>query len=184
MNTSGMRTLAWRGCWQIALTKQQDNGWFADNCLSDPKRPLTHTIGYVLRGVVEAHRLSGEGDLLQAACRTADGILPAVEPDGRLAGQFDSRWRAAANYVCLTGSVQIAHCLLLLGRATGNVEYHRKGLALNAYVRRSIRMDGPPEVHGGVKGSFPVDGDYGTNQYLNWAAKFMIDANLLELDLA
>ena len=37
---------------------------------------------------------------------------------------------------------------------------------------------------GGVKGSFPVDGDYGAWAYLNWAAKFCIDANLLELELA
>jgi hypothetical protein len=34
---------------------------------------------------------------------------------------------------------------------------------------------------GGVKGSFPVSGGYGRFQYLNWACKFSIDANLLEL---
>jgi len=31
-----------------------------------------------------------------------------------------------------------------------------------------------------VTGSFPVDGGYGTFQYLNWACKFSIDANLFE----
>ncbi len=41
-------------------------------------------------------------------------------------------------------------------------------------------MDGPKETRGGVKGSFPVDGDYGTFEYLNWAAKFFIDSNELE----
>ena len=44
-------------------------------------------------------------------------------------------------------------------------------------------LDGPEDVRGGVKGSFPVDGGYGTFEYLNWAAKFTIDACLAELKL-
>ena len=40
-----------------ALTKQRVNGWFADCCLNDPTRPLTHTIGYALRGVIEGYPL-------------------------------------------------------------------------------------------------------------------------------
>src|SRR3546814_21159950 len=41
-----------------------------------------------------------------------------------------------------------------------------------------------PDTSGGVKGAFPVDGDYGAFEYLNWAAKFTIDANRKELALA
>ncbi len=48
---AGLRNVRW------ALTKQHDNGWFGDNCLTDPTHPLTHTIGYVLRGVVEAYQI-------------------------------------------------------------------------------------------------------------------------------
>ena len=44
-------------------------------------------------------------------------------------------------------------------------------------------VDGPPEVRGGVKGSFPIYGDYGAYQYLNWACKFLIDALLCEQDV-
>ena len=55
---AGLRQVDW------ALTKQQANGWFASNCLTDAQRPLTHTIGYVLRGVLEGHLLSGRVDLL------------------------------------------------------------------------------------------------------------------------
>jgi len=36
-----------------------------------------------------------------------------------------------------------------------------------------------PGLRGGVKGSYPVDGDYGRYQLLNWAAKFFVDALLL-----
>ena len=37
-----------------------------------------------------------------------------------------------------------------------------------------------PGVRGGVKGSHPVDGGYMTYRYPNWAAKFFMDALMLE----
>jgi hypothetical protein len=80
--------------------------------------------------------------------------------------------------------VQIAHCLFLLYRLTGHHDYLHAGRRLTAFVRRTVRLDGHQGVAGGVKGSFPVDGEYGQWQYLNWAAKFCIDANLLEIELA
>jgi len=47
---------------------------------------------------------------------------------------------------------------------------------LLGYARRTVHVDGPDGIRGGVKGSFPVDGGYGTYEFLNWAAKFLIDA--------
>lgn len=175
---AGLRQVDW------ALTKQRPNGWFASNCLDNPLLPLTHTIGYALRGVLEAHRFSARADLLDAAVRTATGIANAVAADGYLAGRLGPDFQPGADYACLTGSVQNAHCLLLLYRLTGERRYLDAGRRLNRYVRRSISIDGPAHARGGVKGSFPVDGDYGAWAYLNWAAKFCIDANLLELELA
>lgn len=175
---AGLRQVDW------ALTKQRSNGWFASNCLDNPLLPLTHTIGYALRGLLEAHRFAGRADLLDAAVRTATGIANAVAADGYLAGRLGPDFQPGADYACLTGSVQNAHCLLLLYRLTGERRYLDAGRRLNRYVRRSISIDGPAHARGGVKGSFPVDGDYGAWAYLNWAAKFCIDANLLELELA
>jgi hypothetical protein len=63
---------------------------------------------------------------------------------------------------------------------TGNREYLQSARKANSFVRRTVRIDGAPEIRGGIKGSFPVDGDYGTFEYLNWAAKFVIDANRME----
>ena len=54
----------------------------------------------------------------------------------------------------------------------------------NAYVRARVRVDGAMELRGGVKGSFPVDGEYGKFEYLSWACKFFIDANILEQELS
>jgi hypothetical protein len=163
-----------------ALHYQRPNGWFDRCCLTDPDRPLTHTLGYALRGVVEAYRFTRDAVWLQAARRTADGLLRAMEPDGFLPGRLHEDWSAAAPWACLTGTAQIAACWLMLYEDTGDPRYRRAGCDANSYVRRTVRVDGPPDMRGGVKGSFPVDGGYGTYQYLNWAAKFFVDANLLE----
>jgi hypothetical protein len=166
-----------------ALAKQRDNGWIDDCCLSDPTRPLTHTLGYALRGIVEAYRFSGKKDFLAAACCTADGLLTTMDEQGRLPGRLDASWQPAADWVCLTGSAQIAHSWLLLYRETGEEHYRNAAFAANRYVRRTVQVEGPDETRGGVKGSFPVNGDYGSYEYLNWAVKFCIDSNLLEQDI-
>jgi hypothetical protein len=157
-----------------ALTHQAANGWFRHCCLTDAERPLTHTLGYALRGVVEGYRYS-------AARRTADGLITAMRPDGFLPGRLRADWSPAVDWSCLTGSVQIACCFLLLHNETGESRYRDAALALNRFVRRSVRIDAPPEIRGGVKGSFPVSGRYGAYEYLNWAAKFFVDAMQLEI---
>ncbi|HLO63946.1 MAG TPA: hypothetical protein VK165_13385 [Azonexus sp.] len=175
---AGLKQVRW------ALSKQAANGWFASNCLEEPDRPLTHTIGYVLRGVIEGYRLSGEADLLQAAERTADALLGVIEADGRIAGRLDAKWQPAADWVCLTGSVQIAACWFLLHAITGKQTYAEAARRANRYVRRSVHLKGDADVLGGVRGAFPVNGHYGRFEYLNWAAKFCADAQLMESDLA
>jgi hypothetical protein len=81
----------------------------------------------------------------------------------------------------LTGTVQIALCWLILYQFTRNVAYRDGAFAATRYVRRTVKVNGRPETRGGVKGSFPVSGDYGPYEFLNWACKFSIDANLMEL---
>lgn len=174
--SAGLRQVDW------ALSRQWPNGWVADCCLSDPARPLTHTLGYWLRGVIGAYDASGDRRYLNAARRMADALLAAQRPDGALAGRFGSDWRPAARWVCLTGLAQIAECWWRLAARTGEDAYLAPARAANAFVRRTMDLDAADaDRRGGVKGSFPVDGAYAPYQYLNWAAKFTIDANLAEL---
>ena len=118
-----------------------------------------------------------------AAGRTADGLMGAMTGDGHLPGRLNPDWSSAEPWVCLTGSAQVAHCWLLLHIFTGEETYKRAGQAANRFVRRTVRTNGAPEIRGGVKGSFPVDGDYGKYEYLNWAGKFLIDSLILERSL-
>ncbi|RMD63717.1 MAG: hypothetical protein D6826_04220 [Alphaproteobacteria bacterium] len=163
-----------------ALGLQRPNGWIEHCCLNEPHHPLTHTLGYALRGILEAYRFSGDKVFLEAGRRTADGLLGALREDGFLPGRLDSDWRASVDWACLTGSVQVAHCWLMLYQDTGERRYLDAAMAANTYVRRTMDPDGPPETRGAIKGSFPIDGEYGRFEYLNWAAKFFIDSHLLE----
>ncbi len=175
---AGLKQVGW------ALTKQRKNGWFASNCLELPDMPLTHTIGYVLRGVIEAYKFSGDANLLVAAQRTADALLTVIEADGRIAGRLDHEWKPALEWVCLTGSVQIAACWFILHSITGKTEYLEAAKRANRYVRRTVFLTGSPDVVGGVRGAYPVNGDYGRYEYLNWAAKFCVDSQLMEMAVA
>jgi hypothetical protein len=166
-----------------ALRWQRANGWLEKCCLTDPSQPLTHTLGYALRGITEAYLFSHDEAFLHAALRMADGLLTAMREDGILPGRLCPDWRGAVKWACLTGSAQIACCWLLLYLNTGHVRYRDAAFAVNRYVRRTMKIEGPLEMRGGIKGSFPVYGEYGTYEYLNWACKFFVDANVLEKEI-
>jgi uncharacterized protein YyaL (SSP411 family) len=171
---AALRNIGW------ALSKQLDNGWFSECCLTDPNHPLTHTLGYALRGIIEGFHFSSDQRLLDAACRAADGLLSTAQDDGFIPGRLDRNWNGVTTWVCLTGSVQIAHCWLQLYVDTKNERYLDAARSVNRYVRRTVDMDGEDGIRGGIRGSFPIFGHYGQHQFLNWAAKFFVDSNLLE----
>ena len=116
-----------------ALTHQRDNGWFDKCCLSNAEQPLTHTIGYALRGVLEAYRFNRDPQLLVAARRTADGVLTAMRSDGFLPGLLAADWSGAADWACLTGSVQIAYCWLMLFQETSEPRYRDAAFLLDEH---------------------------------------------------
>ena len=167
-----------------AITKQQENGWFDDCCLEQPDSPLTHTLGYVIRGIMEGYLYSKDEKLLTSAMKFAGAVTTIMDEDGYFPGRWHKDWTPAVSWVCLTGSVQIAHSLLLIYKETGQDKYLETASKLNQYVRRTIKLVGSNDAMvGGIKGSFPIDGNYGKYEYLNWAAKFFIDSNMLEAEV-
>ncbi len=175
---AGLKQVDW------ALTRMQPNGWVADCCLTEVDQPLTHTLGYYLRGVVEAHRLSGEARYLDAALRMARALVAARRPDGALPGRLRADWSAAVPWSCLTGNVQVAESLFYLAPLGGGDGFVVAGRELNRFVRRTLSLAGDADPLGGVRGSWPINGGYGQWEYLNWAAKFAIDSWLVEKSLS
>ena len=75
---------ATRNC-DWAVSQQQPNGWFAHNAFSDTEKPLLHTIGYVLEGLLAVGELLNRDDYIQA---TVAGMRPLMESFGRTRGLF------------------------------------------------------------------------------------------------
>ncbi len=163
-----------------ALGLQRDNGWFEACDIRDFERPLTHTIAYALRGVLEAYRFRPESEYLRAARLTAEALIGVMDGEGLIPGRLDRSWRAAADSACLTGTAQTACCCFMLHEFTGDTGYRDAAYLANRYVRRTMKLDGSPGVRGAVAGSWPIDGDYMPNKMLNWACKFAVDANVME----
>ena len=105
----------------------------------------------------------------------SEKILLGVVP-----GQLRADWSASVQWVGLAGMAQTSICWLMLYQDTADSRYLRAAVAANKYVRRSVLFDVSPDIAGGVKGSFPIDGAYCRYEYPSWAAKFLADSLLLE----
>jgi len=171
---------------EFTLKLQEPNGWFRSNDLQ-PKtdaQPLTHTIAYATRGTLESGMLLGEERYVDAARRTADAVLATLHPDGFLAGRLDRDWAEAVPWCCLTGNAQMAIIWLKLHRLTGEARYREAAILAGRYVRATQDLDSDDGgIRGGIAGPYPFDVGYNRFQMLNWAAKFFVDASLLEESL-
>jgi hypothetical protein len=157
--------------------RQQKSGWLPDCCLTDPARPLTHTIAYTLRGLLEGGRVLGDQKLIDAASLGAAALAEKVDDRGRLAGRYAVNWKPAVPWSCLTGNAQMAGIWLRLAELTGDRKWIEPVEPVLRFLKCTqnlgSRVDG---LRGGILGSSPIAGGYGPNETLNWATKFFIDA--------
>lgn len=166
---------------EAALGQQRPNGWFANNCLTDPDAPLTHTIGYTLQGLLEIGILAGREDLVAAAKSGVASLLTAFNTQGFLHGCFFSDWVPATFSSCLTGNAQLAVVCYRLSDYTGIDEYRVAADRLVDSLKALQVLRGPnPDVVGAIGGSFPLLGSYMTAGYPNWATKYFLDGLLLQ----
>jgi uncharacterized protein YyaL (SSP411 family) len=163
------------------LTQESERGWFRQNCLTDNQRPLLHTIAYTAQGLLESGSLLGDEQYVEASRRTAEALLKHVGSDGRMPGRFDEHWRPAAGWACLTGMAQASIVWQKLDRIDHKTRYSDVVRRVHKFLKSTQDMKNPnPGLRGGIRGSFPVNGQYLRYRVPNWAAKFYIDALLLE----
>lgn len=166
-----------------ALTQMRPNGWLANNDLEDNSKPLTHTIAYATRGTLEVGLIAGNQQFVDAAARTARAVAQTQRADGALPGRLDANWRAAVRWTCVTGNVQMAIIWQRLAAETGDRSWippAHDAIRFNMSVQN---LDTPHDrVRGALPGSHPLKGGYMTNRYPNWAAKFFMDALMLQME--
>ena len=162
---------------RAAAELQAQNGWLPSCCLSDPARPLLHTLAYATRGLLEGGRVLGDPRLLRAAERTAGALMAAVRADGWMPGRYRPDWSPAVGWSCLTGQAQMANNWIRLAEITGDSRWLEPVPVVLRFLKRTQnRRSREPGVRGGIKGAWPVGGAYGAYEVLNWATKFFADA--------
>jgi hypothetical protein len=169
---------------EFSLSKQEPNGWFRDCCSSDPQHPLLHTLAYAMQGLIGIGKLTGRQEFIDAARLTADAEMRIMREDGFLPGCQDSRFGAAAQWCCLTGSAQLSTVWSELYLLTGEKKYVDAVKRINRYLmaRHDLR-NADARLRGGLAGSWPTSGDYHRLTVVNWAAKFLADALILEQEI-
>jgi hypothetical protein len=165
-----------------ALGQQRRNGWLANCCADDAAWPFTVTIATAIRGFLEAHRLGHVLRHLDAAVM-AGWALVAVQrrEDGSLPGRLNDKWEAAVLWSGLSGDAQAAICWMALFDATKDPAFLTAARAANRFIRRTLPVTADADQAGGVRGSFPIDGDYGRFRYVTLGAVHAIDSNMREL---
>ncbi|MFC6993642.1 prenyltransferase/squalene oxidase repeat-containing protein [Haladaptatus sp. GCM10025707] len=169
------------------LSQQRENDWFERSSFDGSDTAYLHTIAYTIRGLLESAILF-DGDLEKecekAAKATAERLLHLQNENKILLGVYDSTWNPVGEYRCLTGNAQMA---IVWGRLFEMYENRKYLIAMEEsvdYLTNSQTLHGPPSIHGGIRGSDPVWGNYMYFRYPNWASKFFIDAlmkwNMLE----
>lgn len=171
---TAVRNLRW------TLSQQEDDGWFANAGFSPDEDPLTHTIVYTIRGLLESALLLDEAIYLDAARRAADALMQAQARDGFLRARYGRGWRSDLTWSCLTGNAQAAIVWLKLYAQTQDAAYLQAAQQANESVKRwQNRAANQAGVRGGIAGSAPIYGGYEPYRYLNWAAKFFADSLML-----
>lgn len=164
-----------------ALTEQLNNGWFKNNAFNLNEDPLLHTIAYAIRGILECGIYLDNQSYIDAAKKSAEVLLKLQQKDGSLFGEYDFKWKNTVKYSCLTGDAQVSISWLRLFEMTQDKKYLSAAKKMNYYLKTTQNLKSNNKgIHGGIKGSQPIYGGYMGFTYPNWAAKFFVDALLLE----
>ncbi len=167
--------------WLLPL--QEDSGFFPHMALQPSEYPITHTIAYTLRGLLECARLLGdEGTTVRAAVqRAVDGLLRSqsqMATTGFVPAALDASWNGRAGHMCLTGNAQLAIVLFALSDSPDSTPHRIAHTLVNRLKTHQSLRSRHPGIRGGLPSSFPMYGAYVPYAILNWSTKFFADALL------
>ncbi len=168
------------------LPQQSNCGFFPFMALEPGATPITHTIAYTLRGLIECARLLPDSaigdDAMTAARHSSQQLLDAQATNvqaGTLPAALDENWQGNAAHSCLTGNAQLAIVFLTLRK--DNRQLAQAAYALIERLKGHQPLhSGNPGIRGGLPSSSPIWGPYVPCAILNWATKFFVDALVLQ----
>jgi len=164
-----------------AIDQQNEEGWYEHNAFFEGQEPLLHTIAYAIQGILEGGVLLNNKKYIESARTAADALLSKLRPNGSLAGSFDEKWHSSVQWSCLTGNAQMAVVWLSLHRLTRDQKYKHAARKAIAFLKTTQNLSSSHRgIYGGIKGAYPIWGWYAPFCYINWAAKFYVDALLFD----
>src|SRR5436190_6778567 len=172
--TAARRHLDW------VVSQQQPDGWFLHAGFADDDMPLTHTMAYTAEGLLGAGELLGDDRYVDAARRHVVAAAPACERRRMmLPAHFTSGWKSTDRYCCVPGNAQFAALWCRFGHRDGDLPLVNTGLKMIDWLKQRQALDNvAPEIRGGLPGAWPIDAGYSIYSYVNWAAKYFVDALL------
>jgi hypothetical protein len=163
------------------MAQQESDGWFRNAGFSPDEAPLTHTIAYTIRGLLESGKILDSQVFVDSARRAADALREHQLKGGFLKGRYGPGWRPTVAWSCLTGNAQMAIIWMRLFELEGDTAWLDAAHEAIGQVKRSqCRSSARAEIAGGIAGSYPIYCAYEPFRLLNWAAKFFADSLLLE----
>ena len=180
--------------WILAHTK--DNGWIDHMGFVATKMPLTHTIAYTLRGLLESSRYFEDEtreQILNIVVTASDNIIHLYglgESKGirslpmHVPATLDEEWRSNDYYSCLTGNAQLAIIWMKLYKLLDDRKYLKAAFEHIDKLKKTQSLNCRNlGIRGGIAGSYPIWGKYAIFGYPNWAAKFFADSIMLKQEI-
>jgi len=177
------------------LSHAKENAWFDLMGFTTNKTPLTHTIAYTLRGLIESSIYSegkSKNIILNLVQKAAERIMMRYELRKKdldsipmhLPATLNEKWKSKDKYSCLTGNAQIAIIWLKMYKISNDARFLNAALKIIDQVKASQSLDSKNlGIRGGIAGSYPIWGKYIKYAYPNWATKFFVDALLLKEEI-
>lgn len=175
-----------------ALSQAKKNGWFSLMGFTANETPLTHTIAYTLRGLLESSFfLEGRmrKEIIDVVKNASEKILLKYESkkdDSHskpvyLSASFNDKWESEGHYSCLTGNVQMAIIWLKMYKISNDERFLNAALKIIDQVKATQSLNCKSlGIKGGIAGSYPIWGKYERFTLVNWATKFFADAIMLK----
>ncbi|MEK7585327.1 MAG: methyltransferase domain-containing protein [Patescibacteria group bacterium] len=167
----------------FTLKQQLVNGWFGGSDFRSKDDALLHTIAYTIDGLWDTGTLLKNERLLASARKSLDGVITQMDELGFLPGRLTKDWQGATTWACLTGMAQIGVTCLKVYRTTAEKKYLTASRLIKDYLKTCQNNLNPKYGGlGAVWGSWPISGQYGQYQALNWAAKYFADLLLSSIE--
>jgi hypothetical protein len=170
--TAARRHLDW------VLQQLQPDGWFLHAGFQDDDTPLTHTMAYTAEGLLHAGEMLDERRYIDASYRHVTAAADACERRGFfLPAQLTSGWKSTDRFSCVPGNAQFAALWIRHGRRARDLSLINTGFKMVEWLKARQALDNvEPGIRGGLPGAWPIDGGYSIYSYVNWAAKYFVDA--------